>query len=77
MTPEEKQLIDTLGDVYRQFVDLCTRDPDSSHYEDIHEFRNYVHILQRAILAREGRRSLRQFPEGIDPQLINNSVTQR
>ena len=53
MTEEEIHVLDLLGEAWNEFSKL-----PNSHPMDNEEFVHHIHILQRQVLAREGRRAM-------------------
>lgn len=54
VTPQEAAIADALGEVWNRFLDLPVEHPG-----DNEEFCRGVHILQRQITSRAGRRAMR------------------
>lgn len=55
MTQGELDVMEALIDAWNLFVELPVE-----HGDDAGEFRHHLHILQRQILARQGRRDFNE-----------------
>ncbi len=53
MTEQENRIVDLLGEVWNQFLNLPVE-----HESDVREFQYGIHILQRQVMCRPARREL-------------------
>lgn len=51
LTPHEKRIIDSISDIWNDFVNL-----PSYKYDDVTDFRQSLHNLQRIVMSRSTRR---------------------
>ena len=54
LTPDEKQVIDDLVNAWNNFLKLPIE-----HGDDVHDFRQNIHHLQRQIMCRPIRREMK------------------
>lgn len=58
MTDQERKVLDALSAAWNEFLSLPEEGP-----HDTDEFRQHIHILQRQIMSRPTRRTLRDEPQ--------------
>ena len=63
VTPQEAALADALGEIWNKYLELPVE-----HYGDQDEFCRYIHILQRQVTSRAGRRAMRVELEPLSRQ---------
>lgn len=56
MTDQEKQILEKLADAWNLFLEL-----PNEHGDDLNEFRHHIHILQRQIMSRPTRRTMKDI----------------
>lgn len=56
MTDREKQILEKLADAWNLFLGL-----PNEHNDDLIEFRHHIHILQRQVMSRPTRRTMKDI----------------
>lgn len=64
-TDAELTIINALGEVWNTFMSLPVE-----HGDDMKVFRDGIHVLQREILARSGRRAMRMTLDDADREIL-------